>query len=76
MSDFMDVMGNISDNVQSILCILRRWKLEDEFFFKARSPWIVSEEKVIVRALSEVNINNLTYVSFVYGLDHKFLSLG
>ena len=64
MGDFIDMMGNISNNVQTILSILRRRNLVDEFVFKACSPRIVSQEEVTLRARSDVNTNILKMVIY------------
>ena len=45
MGDFMDMMGNISNNVCSIIGILRRQNDDDDdFVFKARNPRIDPQE--------------------------------
>lgn len=75
MGDLMDIIGNISDNVCSILGILLRKNLDDDFVFKSHNSRIVPHEEDILRALSEVKANIFPYVYSIYDLGHKYMTI-
>ena len=71
----MDMMGNIYDNVRSILGILQRQNDDNDFVLKACSLGIILQEKDTLRALSKAKIYIFTYVYFVYDPGHKYVTL-